>query len=811
MKGFPVFKTIILCFIVLAVCSFSQLKLQAKTSKTEKQLRSHAEDYFLAGYYGSAQEMYERLDSLNPNNLEYQYNLAVCYTKTFTHQDRAVEILESLNESGVNKVGKYKLNEGELDYYLGKSYHLSHSFDKAIAAYQSCIDYDKVDYDILDDAALSIKMCKNAKEIVRDPIDVEVQNLGQPINSKYDEHSALVSADEEYLVFTTKRPGNVGGKMDIQGYEDEYGMYFEDIYVARRNGDIWRKPYNIIDTINTEAQEATTGLSADGQTLLLYISSFGRFGDVYKSKKIGDRWTIPQALPKPINTNMYMEAHASLSGTENEIYFTSDRPGGFGGRDIYVSKKQPDGTWGEAINLGPDINTEQDETGPYIHVDGETLFFSSKGHKSMGGFDIFKSKFNGEGWDQPQNIGYPLNTAGDDVYFVLSASGKKGYFTSRREGGLGGSDIYTVEVNYEFGEPVVVVLKGIVNELGQAVDAIIIVTDIDKNLVVGEYQSNASSGDYLLALPPGANYDVHFLSEDGTMDKHVDVFLKDVEKYIQIEHDIDMKGDIGKTAKMEKIIADPKTGEINVKKSQSDLLKIEDVLRNNPDLKLEVAVFTDTTNSNKLNLASALGRSLKKQLAADGTDTSRVVPRIVSKANPFVDQEIEVRVLQGGIADQIVVKDNQVYVNKNTLEKTMDKDPTQEDVVAKFIKEINDAPTTKPKAVEQKKPLVKENLNETTDKIDDMELGAKPPKEPAKKPIATNTDWTPGYKVQIAAFRTALPPTNGFFKNTPNIKVRKWDDGLTRYTVGLFDSFEEANEFRKELLPKFYDAFIVKH
>ncbi len=781
----------------------------AKVSKEEKKLRFLAENYFASGYFDGAESMYQRLDSMSPNNLEYQYKLAVCQTRTYQHKEDAEKTLESILKSGITKSGKFKINLSELHYYVAKSHHLNNHFDAAMESYKKCIELDMADYELIDDAKISIQHCKNAKEIYGNPIDIEIKNLGKPINSRYDEHSALVTADEEYLFFTTKRPGNVGDKLDIHGDPDPNGMYFEDIYVSRNDGGIWRKPYNITDTINTIAHEATTGLSADGQKMFLYISAFGKFGDVYESDKVGEHWTQPYLLPKPINTNTFMEAHVSLSGTGNEIYFTSDRPGGFGGRDIYVCKKEEDGSWSEPINLGPDVNTEYNEVGPYMHVDGKTLFFSSKGHKSMGGYDIFKTAFNGESWDKPKNIGYPLNTSGDDVYFVLSADGKKGYYTSRRDGGFGGADIYTVEVNYEFGEPVVVVLKGIVNELGQAVDAVIIVTDIDKDLVIGEYNSNAMSGDYLLALPPGAKYDVHFLSQDGTLDKHVEVNLKDVEEYVKIEHDVEMKEDFEKEQKVGKVEVDPETGEIK-KSSTKSFNKIQDVLKNNPDLKLEVAMFADTTNSNKVNLASSLGGSLKQRLLEKGADTNRVVPKIVSTANPLLDQEIQVKVLHGNVADKIVVKDNKVFVKEGDIvEELISGGSAKNKEVDKISEEVDKEheEDIKEKAIEQ----VTEEHHPIPLKEEETVEEPEQEQESTDKVEVPKDDLSKGYKVQIAAFSRTIPISSPFFKSTQDIEVREWDDGLTRYTVGHFDSFEDANEHRKELLHKFYDAFIVHH
>ena len=202
---------------------------------------------------------------------------------------------------------------------------------------------------------------------------------------------------------------------------------------------------SISQNINTNSHEASINLTADGQTLIVYKDDGGD-GNIYFSKWDGNDWTSIQSFGSDINSK-YWESHACLSADNNTLYFVSDRPGGYGGRDIYRCVKLPNGLWSKSLNVGPTINTKYDEDGPFISADGITLNFSSIGHKSMGGFDIFVSMIEEDKkFSEPRNIGYPINTTDDDVFFVTSPDGKRGYFSSAKAGGLGDKDLYKMSI-----------------------------------------------------------------------------------------------------------------------------------------------------------------------------------------------------------------------------------------------------------------------------------------------------------------------------------------------------------------------------
>ena len=180
--------------------------------------------------------------------------------------------------------------------------------------------------------------------------------------------------------------------------------------------DIWLEP-KPIESINTESHDACIALSIDGQTLFMYNNSEENGGDIYYSRLDGDEWGVPVPLPGEVNTK-YWEGHMTISSDEKVMYFSSDRPGGLGGRDIYKAEKLANGEWGNVTNLGPTINTSKNEDAPYLHLDKRTLYFSSEGFNSMGGYDVFYSEIDNGEWTEPINMGCPINTTENDKFYV---------------------------------------------------------------------------------------------------------------------------------------------------------------------------------------------------------------------------------------------------------------------------------------------------------------------------------------------------------------------------------------------------------
>lgn len=502
MKEFKLIAVLALCLIQWAGKSQSMNEIYYKEKIANETLRQ--------GQFRKALNQYLELDSLNKNSEKYNYPIGYCYINL---QDN-YHALPYLRKCLVTP-DKFPTS---LYYFSGKAYHLSHILDSAIINYQKFITKTKEGKSKrfirknkakLDEVLREIEMCEYGKVLIINAKDIKIKNLGPNINSPYPDYGVVLSADENEIFFTSTRPGTTGGMIDES---DGLGLYFEDIYKSVRTENGWSSPINLGAPVNTEGNDASISLSADGQKLLIYRSTKDNIltqtsGDLYISNLKGNQWTTPEPLPDQINSK-YWETGASLSADERTLYFSSNREGGYGGTDIYRVKMLPNGEWAMPQNLGPHINTPYDEDSPFIHPDGKTLYFSSNGHQTMGGFDVFVTELNEEKntWSKPKNVGYPISTAHDDIHLAWSADGKKVYFSSNRPDSYGDKDIYFAEMQKE--EANLIVLKGIVTDSSNQIpmEAQIIVQDQHTEEIVGIFNSNSESGKYLVVLQEGRNY-----------------------------------------------------------------------------------------------------------------------------------------------------------------------------------------------------------------------------------------------------------------------------------------------------------------
>ena len=309
--------------------------------------------------------------------------------------------------------------------------------------------------------------------------------------------------------------------------------------LGKDDNGIWSSPKSIGDNINTNGHEASVNLTPDGQTLIIYRDDNGN-GNIYYSEWDGKIWGPLQSFGSDINSK-YWETHGCLSADRNILYFVSERPGGFGGRDIYRCKKLPNGKWSLAQNLGPTINTKYDEDGVFIHPYGD-LIFASRGHKSMGGFDIFVSSPDEDGkFTAPENMHYPINTPDDDVFFVTSPDGKRGYFSSANDKGYGEKDIYVMSIPDAKEKPLALFKGSIIASDGEKLpeDIVIVVTDKETGEIVGTYRPK-ENGTFSTILPPNKNYNFSYTSkgeEFYTEDLFVtnDVTYQEIKKEINLE------------------------------------------------------------------------------------------------------------------------------------------------------------------------------------------------------------------------------------------------------------------------------------
>ncbi|TAE48985.1 MAG: hypothetical protein EAY69_03945 [Cytophagales bacterium] len=443
-------------FIFLLLFLSSNLKAQISISKTIKKV----DEALIELNFHDAIENCEMILKQEPENIEANFKLGFAYQHSI-HKEKSLAYLLKVYRKDPIYIGNLEdlmttnpQYVSSLDYFLAVGYHHNNMFREGIKFYEKAKRYfeavkkDTKDKDLLTilnakikDADKRIIECKYGEKAINEPVNAQIENIGEIINGKYSDYAPIISADETMLVFTSRRAGTTGDK------KDKDGEYFEDIYISRKNdlGD-WTAPKNIGPPINTKFHDATIALAPDGKELFIYKDNSRGMGDIYYSElKDNNKWTEPKSMGENINSEFH-ETSISMSSDKKTIYFSSNRTGGYGGLDIYMSKLDEKGKWGKAINLGPTINTEYDDDAPFISFDGKHLYFGSEGHSSMGGFDTFRAVWNGAKWEMPENLGFPINTADNDIYFVLTADEKTAYYASAKEGGKGEKDIYQIRM-----------------------------------------------------------------------------------------------------------------------------------------------------------------------------------------------------------------------------------------------------------------------------------------------------------------------------------------------------------------------------
>ncbi|MCA1762519.1 MAG: hypothetical protein ABR574_03065 [Cryomorphaceae bacterium] len=459
---------------------------QKKMGRYHKNLLYEADIYFVQGDYYYASELYTELCKVEPNNGELLGKLGICYFNLPTMKDEATRYLELAVSNEYN----------EARYFLAQTRMRDYRFYDALdllEKYKSAGHREKSEPQIqhlLDAAERGIKM-------VQAPIPVTIHNLGEQVNSKLHDYAPVWDNSGEKLYFTSRRRYDDNSEKDISEQYDE-NIFFLNL----KSEDPSAFPAN--EPLNSRTNDAAAACSKDGNTIVIFRTrKDGYSGDLYISEKDHYSWGPLEKLGSGVNSK-YQEASASfgLDGS-SEIFFSSDRPGGFGGKDIYRIAKLPNGEWGEPQNLGEKINTPYDEDAPFIASDG-SLYFASRGHATMGGYDIFCAAADGLDFKKPLNLGFPINTPGDDIFFTLDPTGKMAYFSSERLGGYGLQDIYQVV----FDESNTVIFKGELHSEHEieSQNAMVTLWNDESGEMEGKYQIDTQSRTFVLALNTNKKY-----------------------------------------------------------------------------------------------------------------------------------------------------------------------------------------------------------------------------------------------------------------------------------------------------------------
>ncbi|MBA3705055.1 MAG: PD40 domain-containing protein [Bacteroidetes bacterium] len=499
---------IIIVFITFSVfCSYGQVTTEGLT----------ADDFFDYQDYNRALQEYQKLYKNKKDDTKINLRIGLCYLQINDDRSKAIPFLQ------------FVYNKGEYDKQLlldlGKAYVYSYNFDEALKFFNDyrtkagSKNYEQVDH--------YIENCENAKVMIKNPLNVTFENLGKEINSKYPDYYPFVSEDEGTFFFTSRREGNARKIKSWQGY------FTADIYFSKVQKGVWTKAKNLGPTVNTAEDEECVSITPDGKTMIMYIDNELFSGDLFSSSSTkGKSFSKPVLLDEPLNSKD-LELEGCFMQEDNILIVATDRVGGFGEVDLYMFKKLPNGKWGLPINLGANINTKYKEAFPVYYEQNHTLYFSSEGHTNMGGFDIFKSKFNPETqtFTPAENIGYPINTPEDNMQFSQSKNKRDGYISAVRKEGLGDLDIYKVEFNDV--ENRISVLKGKISNgdtLHRDIDAIISLTNVKTNEEIESKNVNPITGKYLFALEPG-KYTLNVTSE-GYDDAKQTVTIFDKSEYL---------------------------------------------------------------------------------------------------------------------------------------------------------------------------------------------------------------------------------------------------------------------------------------
>ncbi|MEM9671777.1 MAG: OmpA family protein [Bacteroidota bacterium] len=427
--------------LLLGLVSSFYLSAQDNNQQLAKEFVEIGDEiYFVQKAPEQAKEMYIQAAQFDPNNITANYMAAKTITETI-NKGEAIPYFQKVFELDAD----YKF---DLLYSIARAYQYGLQFEDAIEHYNlylKKLDQDK-DYrgeDKIPENQVKRRIyeCNNGIEFMANARNFIITNIGSSINSNSLDYAPVINADETMMIFTSRRKED---NLNENVYDDNFA--YEDIFISYKENGKWTSAKNIGETVNTLYFESNSALSASGEELYIYRDENN--GDLFVSNQRPDKsWSEPQPVSDNINSS-YSENSVTISPDGQTLYFSSDRPGGFGGLDLYKCEKDRRGEWGKVTNLGETVNTPYDEDGVFIDFDGKTLYFSSRGRKGMGGYDIFKSIYEQENdsWSEPVNLGYPINTPDDDIYFVSTKDGKRGYFSTVRNDGVGYLDIYMVEI-----------------------------------------------------------------------------------------------------------------------------------------------------------------------------------------------------------------------------------------------------------------------------------------------------------------------------------------------------------------------------
>lgn len=624
----------------------------------------------------------EKMDEKNYNTL---FSIGYCYLMTTYEKDKAIPYFERILANYKNLTVDYQIENPkekkapiETIKFVGEAYHFNYQFDEALEKFNEFKNIlDPNNKEGIKEIDRLIRISNQGKRLVANPIQLKITGIGT-LNTEYSEYRPKLNGEENTLYFTSRRPS-------ISNNETDYdGKSFEDIYLSRKNStNQWSSPELLSSQLNSPSHDACLYVKPDNSYMIVYRvnENTSSEGAIYETYRDGEDWSELKLITAEVNSR-YWETDVNISANGTIMFFTSNRPGGQGGRDIWMMKKLPSGEWAKVQNLGNAINTPYDEESPYIHPDGKTLYFSSKGHTTMGGFDIFKSELQPDDtWGVPENMGYPLNTTGDDVFFIPNLDGTKGYFSSYRKEGKGEQDLYELEF-LKNEKRTLAIYKGKAKyNTGEVIKNLqITISKPNDAEELGMYRPNNLSGRFLFILPPADTFKITykvdqlflidtiivpakggifeiekivtiingklvFVNEDKLAQEHsnnkvkVEIDKNSISNLNEIE--LQNKLNSGETIILNNLlfVYDKATLLPN---SKDDLNKLIKYMKTNPSAIIMIEGHTDSKGNDEYNLKLSQQRSeqVKKKLVAAGIQATRIQTRGFGETKPIVENEL---------------------------------------------------------------------------------------------------------------------------------------------------------------------------
>ncbi|MEE4198194.1 MAG: OmpA family protein [Bacteroidales bacterium] len=609
------------------------------------------------GTYPQALNYYLRAYKYNSDCPELNYKIGVCYLATNEFY-KASDFLEKA----------FLKNEhvtDDIHFMMARAYHLNLKFDQAIdnyKAYYSSFSVKELEY-LEKDIDKYIKECKYGKELVSNPVRVIINNLGARINSEYDDYNPVLHPSQDLLYFTSRRETEKSDRLDIDN------KYIENVFVSEQAGELWKKPKLLENKLESKNNESVLLFSNDGNEIYLYNGKTDG-GEILVSELNKGKWRSPKSLKGKISSKQ-KETTVALSPDEMEMIFVSNREGTIGGMDLFYSKLDEKGKWSEPVNLGAAINTPYDEEAVFWHPQEDKVYFSSKGHNSMGGFDIFVMVRDAEKmWSDPENLGYPINTPNDDLFFKMDKNNKQAYYSAVRENGNGGLDLYKIiflgeekelmgtmddlPLAWEY-KPIddlfyltpqelkvdtALFMAGIITDskLGTPVQAKVQVIDTELSKIVATGLSD-TSGTYKVRIPKKKDYGVEVTAKDylfyvtivNLSEKQV------VDSKVQANFQLD-RIDVGAKMILNNIFFETNKSTLKPE-STAELERVATLLKENPGIRLEISGHTDNVGSYRANqkLSEARAKSVVEYLINQGIDKSRLEYKGYSFTQPVAD------------------------------------------------------------------------------------------------------------------------------------------------------------------------------